>query len=107
MSCLTCAQGLAATNSRRERKVHWVSFLGDGGSLDSLGLLVSFACRSALDNRDRISGVFTRRAEPPTHKNTQKYKDKYGVARTKIQIHKSIQIAFVIVGSKRYRFFIP
>ena len=56
---MLCAAHLCArfgqANSRRERKVPWVSFLGDYPSLVSLGLLVTFACRSGLNNRGGVS----------------------------------------------------
>ena len=39
---LCCDQCVARPNHERERKVHWVSFLGDGPSFVSLCLLVSF-----------------------------------------------------------------
>ena len=46
----TCVHGLVRTTHERDRTVHWVSCLGDGPFV-SLGLLVSFACRSGLSNR--------------------------------------------------------
>ena len=57
-----CA-GVGQTNSRMETEVHRVSFLGDGPSFASLGLLVSFACRAGLNNRVASLG-FARRAGP-------------------------------------------
>ena len=37
--------GLARPTHERERQVHWFSFLGNGRSFVSLGLLVTSACR--------------------------------------------------------------
>ena len=58
---MLCAAHLCArfgvAKSRRERKVHWASVLGDGPFYVSLGLLVTFACKSGLNNRGGVSGV--------------------------------------------------
>ena len=78
------------SNSRRERQVHWVSFLGDGRSFVSPSLLVTFACRSGLDDRGGVSEVhavggspasnqlpqiqLNREVRARTHKNKNKYR---------------------------------
>ena len=59
----------------KERKVPWVSFLGDHPSLVSLGLLVTFACRSGLNNRGGVSRD-SRGGRDPTNNSTNNYAQK-------------------------------
>ena len=51
--CCACAQGLAGP-IHEGKEVRWMSFLGGGPSFVSLGLLVTFACRSGLNNRSGV-----------------------------------------------------
>ena len=77
--CPPACMAWPSRRTKRTRKVHWV-FLGDGHSFVSLGLLVTFACRSGLNNRGGVSGVHA--AGGTTSSNhTLKYNNKYRDAR--------------------------
>ena len=60
------------SNSRRERQVHWVSFMGDGRALSvSPSLLVTFACRSDLDDEGGVSEVHAVGGSPASNELPQ------------------------------------
>ena len=100
---MLCASHLCArsgqANSRRERKVHRVSFLGDVSPFAGLGLLVTFTCTSGLNNRGGVSEVhaahrtstqnFTHKCKTYTETRAQKYK--YGIKYNK-QTNKNTKI---------------
>ena len=85
----TCAHGLARPTRERESKVQWVSFLGGGPSFVSLGFLVTFACRSGLNNRGGVSG-FTRWAGNPPNNFLPTTRNNYRRAHTNTT-HKQIR----------------